>query len=42
MSASSSDVGKLYIWMMSGATVIGGSGYTDSQADFTWDVKHPR
>jgi hypothetical protein len=28
--------------MMDGATVTAGTGYTNSQADFTWEVKSPR
>jgi hypothetical protein len=33
-----SDAGKLYIWMMDGPNVIGGTGYTASQADLGWRV----
>jgi hypothetical protein len=37
-NASTADAGKLYIWMMDGANVIGGTGYTASQADLGWRV----
>jgi len=42
VNASAPDAGKLYLWMMDGPKVIGGAGYTNSQADFTWDVQSPR
>ena len=42
MNPSAPDAGKLYIWMMNGPTVVAGTGYTASQADFTWDVENPR
>jgi hypothetical protein len=42
ISQSGSDAGKLFVWMMDGATVTAGTGYTNSQADFTWEVKSPR
>jgi hypothetical protein len=38
MNAMSPDAGKLYIWMMDGANVIAGTGYTASQADLGWRV----
>jgi hypothetical protein len=38
MNASSTDAGKLYIWMMDGPNVVGGTGYTASQADLGWRV----
>jgi hypothetical protein len=38
MNATSPDAGKLYIWMMDGSNVIGGTGYTASQADLGWRV----
>jgi hypothetical protein len=38
-SATGADAGKLYIWMMDGPTVIAGTGYTNSQADFAWEVQ---
>jgi ELWxxDGT repeat protein len=37
-----SDAGKLYVWIMDGARVANGTGYTNSQADFTWQVQAPR
>ena len=40
--AGAPDVGNLYVWIMNGATVSAGTGYTGSQADLTWDVKNPR
>jgi hypothetical protein len=36
------DTGKLYIWMMDGANVVGGTGYTASQADLGWRVDSPK
>jgi ELWxxDGT repeat protein len=36
------DTGKLYIWMMDGPNVMGGTGYTASQADLGWRVDSPR
>jgi hypothetical protein len=36
------DMGALFVWLMDGPTVVGGTGYPNSQADFTWDVKAPR
>jgi hypothetical protein len=36
------DIGKLFIWMMDGANVIGGTGYTASQADLGWRVDSPK
>jgi GH43 family beta-xylosidase len=36
------DAGKLYLWVMNGGTVVGGTGYTNAQADLSWDVKAPR
>jgi hypothetical protein len=36
------DIGKLYIWMMDGANVSGGTGYTAAQADLGWRVDSPR
>jgi hypothetical protein len=41
-NAAAGDAGFLYVWMMDGPTVIAGTGYTNSQADFAWDVKAPR
>jgi hypothetical protein len=38
MNPASADAGKLYIWMMNGPNVIGGTGYTAAQADLTWRV----
>jgi hypothetical protein len=42
LSATGPDSARLYVWMMDGPAVIAGTGYTNSQADFTWDVKQPR
>jgi hypothetical protein len=39
MNAAAPDAGKLYIWMMDGPTVASGTGYTNSQADFRWQVQ---
>jgi hypothetical protein len=36
------DIGKLYIWMMDGPSVVGGTGYTASQADLGWRVDSPK
>jgi hypothetical protein len=36
------DVGNLYIWMMDGANVVAGTGYTAAQADLGWRVDSPR
>ena len=36
------DNGKLYVWMVDGPNVIGGTGYTASQADLTWRIDSPR
>jgi hypothetical protein len=33
------DAGKLYVWMMDGPNVIGGTGYTAAQADLDWRVE---
>jgi hypothetical protein len=38
MNNTSPDAGNLYIWMMDGANVIGGTGYTAAQADLGWRV----
>jgi hypothetical protein len=38
MNTTSPDAGKLYVWMMDGPNVIGGTGYTASQADLGWRV----
>jgi hypothetical protein len=35
-------VGKLYIWIMDGANVVAGTGYTASQADLGWRVDSPK
>jgi hypothetical protein len=35
------DSGKLYLWVMNGATVVAGTGYTNAQADLSWEVKAP-
>jgi hypothetical protein len=37
-NAASADAGKLYIWIMDGPNVVGGTGYTNSQADLGWRV----
>jgi hypothetical protein len=34
--------GNLYLWAMDGPTVIGGTGYPNHQADWTWKVQVPR
>ena len=41
-NAAAPDAGKLYVWMMNGAAVTAGTGFTSDQANFTWDVKSPR
>jgi hypothetical protein len=33
------DAGNLYLWVMNGAQVVSGSGYTNSQADFSWRIE---
>jgi hypothetical protein len=38
MNASTPDAGQLYIWIMDGPNVVGGTGYTNSQADLGWRV----
>jgi hypothetical protein len=38
-NASSTDAGKLFIWIMDGPNVVGGTGYTASQADLGWRVE---
>jgi GH43 family beta-xylosidase len=42
LNPAAPDAGYLYVWLMDGPKVIGGTGYPNSQADFTWDVKAPR
>jgi ELWxxDGT repeat protein len=42
MNPSALDAGFLYVWLMDGARPIAGTGYTNSQANFTWDVENPR
>jgi hypothetical protein len=42
LSHGAADAYYLYIWMMNGPTVSGGTGYTNSQANAAWDVKNPR
>jgi hypothetical protein len=32
------DAGKLYVWIMDGPNVVGGTGYTAAQADLGWRV----
>jgi hypothetical protein len=32
------DAGKLYVWMMDGPNVVGGTGYTAAQADLAWRI----
>jgi hypothetical protein len=34
--------GNTYVWIMNGASVVAGTGYTDSQADNAWQVMNPR
>jgi hypothetical protein len=34
-----SSTGSTYIWLMDGATVIAGTGYTSSQAGLTWQIQ---
>jgi hypothetical protein len=34
--------GKTYVWLMDGAQVIGGTGFTNSNADNNWQVRAPR
>jgi hypothetical protein len=36
------DIGNLYIWMMDGPNVVGGTGYTAAQADLGWRVDSPK
>ena len=38
-SASSVDSGKLFLWLMNGASVVAGTGYTNAQADLGWQVQ---
>src|SRR5207253_176916 len=38
MSATAGDSGKLYLWVMNGATLSVGTGYTAAQADLNWRV----
>jgi len=42
LNPAAPDAGYLYVWLMDGPKVIGGTGYANSHADFTWDVKAPR
>ena len=42
LNGASADSGKLYVWIMDGSRVVAGTGYTNSQADFAWDVENPR
>jgi hypothetical protein len=39
---TSTDAGRLYIWLMDGPNVVSGTGYTASQADLGWRVESPR
>ena len=39
MQPGAPDASKLYMWIMDGSRVVTGTGYPDSQADFTWEVQ---
>jgi hypothetical protein len=39
---SGTEAGNLYVWMMDGPNVVGGTGYTAAQADLGWRVDNPR
>jgi hypothetical protein len=42
VNAGAADAYYLYLWVMNGFQVAGGTGYTNSQANAAWDVKNPR
>jgi uncharacterized repeat protein (TIGR01451 family) len=39
LNPAAPDAGKLYLWLMDGPKVIGGTGYTNAQADLGWQVQ---
>ena len=42
MNPGAADAYYLYIWIMNGPMVVGGTGYTNSQANNAWQIMNPR